>query len=145
MPSQDTDPVSRFWKNVEKTDSCWNWTGDKVFGYGRMNIKRKTVRAHRFGYELLVGPIPDGLVIDHLCRNRACVNPAHLEPVTNRVNVLRGVGFPAVNAVKTHCRYGHEFTANNTVIRSNGDRRCRICRRISHNKYRQDKKLKAAR
>lgn len=85
------DLASRFWLRVHKTDDCWLWTSTLRRGYGRFWIAPgRFVPAHRFAYELLVGPIPEGLELDHLCRNPACVNPAHLDPVTHRENVRRG-------------------------------------------------------
>ncbi len=87
------------------------------------------MRAHRFAYELLVGPIPDGLVIDHLCRVRHCVNPAHMEPVTRWENTLRGGSFSAVAARQTHCVNGHPFDEENTHVDRRGFRRCRACNR----------------
>lgn len=92
------DDAARFWSYVRKTgpDECWMWTGaicgaPRGKGYGHLNIGGRLVMAHRFAYELLVGPIPEGLVLDHLCREQYCVNPAHLEPVTQRTNVHRGL------------------------------------------------------
>lgn len=116
----------RFWAKVQPTGFCWEWTASKAHGYGYFNGSR----AHRFAYELLVGPIPDGLVIDHLCRNRGCVNPDHLEPVTQRENTMRGYSFSRLHARKTHCIRGHEFTPENTKTRSNGARICRECMRL---------------
>ena len=104
-------------------------------GYGCFNDGTRLTGAHRFAYELLVGPIPSDLHIDHLCRNPSCVNAAggHLEPVTQRENTLRGTGPAAVNATLTHCKNGHEFTEENTYIKTgrNGKkmRECRACRR----------------
>lgn len=129
------DPIDiRFWRYVEKTDGCWLWTGAKSRGYGRFVISQRPtvcVAAHRMAYELSVGPISDGLTIDHLCRNKACVNPAHLEPVTLAVNVLRNSGPSAINAAKTHCSNGHEFTEENTYVYASGfhegARKCRAC------------------
>ena len=114
-----------FWEFVTKTDTCWLWTGPRWGGYGRY----RHAQAHRLAYEALVGPIPKGLVIDHLCRVRHCVNPAHMEPVTNVENVMRGLAPSAVNARKTHCIHGHEFTPENTRPKPKG-RECRECFRL---------------
>lgn len=97
-----TDPAARFWAKVDRTtgDACWPWTArlDRD-GYGTLKMPTgRSIRAHRFAYELLVGPIPEGLVIDHLCRNRRCVNPAHLEPVTAEENWRRGDAPSAISA-----------------------------------------------
>ena len=113
----------RFWSKVEKTDTCWLWTASlQSTGYGQISVDRRPRLAHRVAYEMLVGPIPAGLELDHLCRNRACVNPDHLEPVTHKVNMLRS---PHVGV--THCKKGHEFTSASTYTRPNGLRLCRIC------------------
>lgn len=118
---------------------CWIWTAGKTDeGYGNFGLnatrrERKNIAAHRFSYQLLKGEIPIGLVSDHLCRNRACVNPSHLEIVDERTNILRGVGPCAVNAAKKFCIHGHEFTEENTYI-WHGKRKCRTChRRICRN------------
>jgi hypothetical protein len=87
------------------------------------------VGAHRWSYEALVGPIPPGLEIDHLCRVRNCVNPSHLEPVTKAVNILRGESMSARHARQTHCKSGHPFDAENTRMTTDGQRRCRTCDR----------------
>lgn len=142
--------IDRFMTHVEKSASCWVWTAatDKD-GYGRFYRDAKSPRhvAHRFAYEAMVGPIPDGLQIDHLCRNTSCVNPAHLEPVTLDENVrraweVRERGTPAplrlclpdptspwANARKTHCKRGHEFTPENTILIPTG-RCCRTCKNM---------------
>lgn len=134
--SRATDPVGRFWVKVQKTPGCWLWTaavsreGYGVFGAERVGGRNRFVHSHRYAYELLVGPIPDGLHLDHLCRVPRCVNPAHLEPVTPRENTLRGIGPSAKNAVKTHCKHGHPFTPENTRIdHRTGNRSCWTCRR----------------
>lgn len=120
------DPRVRFWATVEKTETCWLWIGSKNRGYGAFNPTHgSSVRAHRYAYELLVGPIPDGLTLDHLCRVRACVNPAHLEPVTRGENVR--LGEPAT---KTTCLRGHPYDeANGRRYPGTGRRYCNACAR----------------
>jgi hypothetical protein len=117
-----------FWAKIEKTDTCWLWTGiDDGRGYGKVHRwvggQRGTFAVHRISYEWAYGPIPAGLYIDHLCRVPRCVRPDHLEAVTNAENVLRGEGTPARNARKTHCHNGH-LLAERTVGRRP---RCPFC------------------
>jgi hypothetical protein len=115
MAKDSFSTAERFWAKVRKTDGCWLWQGSLRSGYGRFRGGAgPLVTAHRYAYRLLVGPIPEGLVLDHLCRNGACVNPAHLEPVTQRENLRRGTGFNATNAAKTHCPAGHPYSEANT-------------------------------
>lgn len=123
--------AQRFWSRVVKTQTCWLWDGPLDNGYGRFWFNRKTLLCHRVAYEMLIGPIPLGMALDHLCRNRSCVNPEHLEIVTLGENVLRGIGRSAVNARKTHCKNGHEFDAENTYFRKEGNRECIPCQRAS--------------
>ena len=126
----------RILERVEISPSgCWLWKLALRKGYGAIGIgslkdgSRRNAVVHRIAYEVFVGPIPEGLTIDHLCRVRNCVNPAHLEPVTNGENVLRGQGVSAQHARKTHCIHGHAFTEANTYIRKGGGRTCRECAR----------------
>lgn len=141
-------PEARFWANVEKGDDCWTWLGRRGGGnarYGVLGVNYRRVYAHRFSYELLVGPIPDGLTIDHLCRNTLCVNPDHLEPVTLQENIRRAnilhpcsvcgrefyprilaLHFPACSGEVNACTKGHEFTEENTYIWRT-HRSCRKC------------------
>lgn len=155
MPQIQPRTEALFWAKVAKTDTCWTWTAAKARGnYGSFNAAGRTYRAHRFAYELHFGPIPDGLQIDHLCHNedttcpggeaclhRRCVNPAHLEAVTGRENTFRAVTIATLNAAKTHCANGHEFTPENTILvkpsrtRRNSGRACRICRRAAQSRY----------
>ena len=120
----------RFWGKVVKTESCWLWTGNKTpLGYGQLGRNHTGSNyVHRLSYEMTFGDIPEGLVIDHLCRNRNCVNPDHLEVVTQRENILRGDGVAAKNAKKTHCPNGHALSGDNLYTYNNGrHRRCRVC------------------
>ena len=112
---------------------CWEWTGHlNHHGYGQVHLRgnrRQTLKAHRASYEMTYGPIPDGLQIDHLCRVRHCINPAHLEAVTGHENALRRLGKTAGD---TRCGRGHEYTPDDIYTNASGDviRRCRACRRI---------------
>lgn len=117
---------------VDAATGCWNWQAAISRGYGYIAVDRRGRVAHRVMYELLVGKVPDGTELDHLCRNRRCVNPAHLEPVSHRVNVWRGAGLAAANARATHCIRGHAFDEANTRIRANGSRYCRACERARY-------------
>jgi hypothetical protein len=153
----DRTPEARFWAKVdqhgpdgihsqtgENLGSCWLWTAARVGnGYGLFSVDRRLVRAHRFAYELLVGPIPEELDLDHLCRVRHCVRPTHLEPVTRRENLRRGVGVMATvarHAAKTHCTRGHEYSPQNTYVDPRGNRQCRTCRLAHWAAYRSRKR-----
>jgi hypothetical protein len=128
---RSADPAALFKRNVHsQADGCWHWTGRVARdGYGFLHVGGgRYVLAHRWSYEHHVGPIPEGLTIDHLCRVRHCVNPEHLEPVTQRVNNLRSESEPAKNARKTHCKRGHEFTPENTYRHRDGRRECGTCK-----------------
>lgn len=121
----------RFWKFVGPTDAngCWPWIGILNFGgYGQFWYDNKQGMAHKYSYRLHHGHIDESLTIDHLCRNRRCVNPTHLEQVSMRENRLRGESPTAINYRKTHCPKGHEYTPENTCVVA-GKRHCRTCQR----------------
>lgn len=121
----------RFEERVSRMAECWEWTGSRMTsGYGKFNADDRIVLAHRYSYELHIGRIPDGLVVDHLCRNRACVRPDHLEAVTNEENLRRGAGFALRNGMRTACIHGHEYLPENAYIDPQGGLRCRECGRI---------------
>ena len=127
---------------IIKKEGCWEYQGSTVRGYCRIQLKGIGHQAHRVSYETFIGEIPEGLTIDHLCENKICINPDHLEAVTMKVNVLRGTAVSAINARKTHCNKGHEFSGRNLVMKkksksSGMERVCRICknsRQIEYNR-----------
>lgn len=129
--------VDKFWARVQKTDTCWEWIGYRAdTGYGRFLCdpsRRPFVLAHRFSYELANGPVPEGLHVHHECRNRACVNPAHLRAVNRKDHVRLDGGFMAAKAMQTSCVNGHPYDAENTKYSPNGTRYCRECNRIRGN------------
>lgn len=129
----------RFWSKVNKTKTCWLWTGCKSgsFGYGAFFTAARKFMAHRFSYELSKGPIPEGLQLDHLCRTPSCVNPDHLEAVTARVNTLRGIGPTAINARRDKCVKGHDDWESTSI----GTRKCRTC--MSAHSQRRYKSLRS--
>jgi hypothetical protein len=134
MPAPHEDWEAAFWAKVREVPSgCWEWTGSRMAGYGQFGTRTAgcrrglTTAAHRIAYELVVGQVRDGLELDHVCRNRACCNPAHLEPVTHRENVLRGVSPMALNARKEACPRGHAYAPANTYVTKAGKRQCRAC------------------
>lgn len=127
-PGREQSIEERFWSKVDvrEIDECWPWTAYITpKGYGRFWTGKTTQYAYRVAYEMRVGEIPTGLELDHLCHNRSCVNPAHLEPVTHEVNIAR-----SSNALKTHCKRGHEFTSETTYLKKGGGRQCRACDRL---------------
>ena len=134
---------------IDEATGCWLWTAARYpGGYGAFGVSREgrrwgMVSAHRWSYEHHVGPIPAGLDLDHTCHNEApdcpggndcvhrrCVNPSHLEPVTRRVNTLRGRSLAAANVLKSHCPANHPYDAANTYVGPNGYRRCRACSEV---------------
>jgi hypothetical protein len=136
---------TQFWAKVSKAGSvdCWVWRAARIpDGYGQFgngDDPSRSTLAHRVAYELLVGPIPEGLVIDHLCRNRPCVNPAHLEPVTRRENTMRSAIVPQVAVLsETHCKRGHPLDG----VQHNGNRRCSTCQRTAMREYQQRRRAR---
>lgn len=135
----------RFWAKVNTNGplGCWLWTGAVgQAGHGIfVPVRGKRIQAHRWLWEVTRGPIPEGMELDHICRVPACVRPAHLEAVTHRENCRRGISPAAINARKTHCQRGHEFTAENTYVTRTGSRCCRRCQAIYQQKLRAARRL----
>lgn len=138
MSAPRTPLAERLARRIAKDPAtgCHNWIGvPNEHGYGKIGAQapdRRKLLAHRAAYELAVGPVPKGLELDHLCRNRLCCNPVHLEAVTHRENILRSQNFVAVAAAKTHCLRGHPFSVENTRLRANGTRGCKACDALLH-------------
>lgn len=132
MRTQFSTPSDRFWSKVAKCDGCWIWGAAQTDqGYGSFRVDGRSVAAHRWAYVEARGPVPEGLELDHLCRNRSCVRPDHLEAVTHVENVRRGrAGWNS--ATKMHCPRGHPYTGANLML-SRGSRLCRTCQR-EHNR-----------
>jgi hypothetical protein len=127
-----SDLPRRLLNYVVDDNGCHVWQGAcNKRGYGQIKIKGKQVGVHIVAYEFHVGPVPDGLTIDHTCENHPCINPEHLEPVTMRVNILRAsTTLAGINARKTHCPHGHRYSPKNTYVSKDGRRYCRQCQRV---------------
>jgi hypothetical protein len=125
---------------VNESSGCWEWQGARNGGgYGTIHFEGGTKYIHRLVAASAYGPIPDGLQVDHLCRNRICCRPDHLELVTQRTNLLRGESFTGIASRRTHCAAGHEYTPDNTGLRAdNGTRVCRTCHRERSRRYARD-------
>lgn len=138
LPVRGIPAVERIPYYVNADGDCWEWNGARdPAGYGQLTYRKRSWKAHRWVWTTLVGPIPEGLTIDHLCRNPGCVNPDHLEPVTQQVNTLRGYGMGGRHARKTHCHRGHPFNDENTYVFPDGRRDCRTCRAASRRRWKQ--------
>jgi hypothetical protein len=146
--TKPTAPLTRLMRRVVVDDAgCWNWTGATSSGYGYMaaDLDERGYtnwRTHRIAYVLANGPIPSGRGLDHLCRNRSCCNPRHLEPVTWKENTRRGDGPAGINARKSACPEGHPYTDENTYVApgSRNKRTCRACRKARQARYYQERK-----
>lgn len=122
----DAEIMQHLWSKVSQQDGHWLWQGHKQGGYGRLTVNGKRIMAHRLMYQLTFGPIPEGLVIDHLCRVRNCLRPSHMEPVTVKENILRGEAPTAKYARQTHCKNGHPLSGSNLRV-GKMQRHCRKC------------------
>lgn len=144
-------PLDQLLVRVQYGPGCWEWMGAHDHqGYSKVSVRWAQSRglsslAYRAIYQLSVGEVPAGLTLDHLCRNRGCVNPSHLEPVTQAENTARGMGFAAVNARKTHCPTGHPYDEQNTYRffqPGNSRRCCRACNRAAVKRYKARQRSK---
>ena len=145
IPELSDADLRRFWAKVQLPDpdtGCMLWTAAKTSaGYGAFRLGGVLYRAHRISFTLAYGEIPQGMVLDHICRNRACVAPEHLEVVSQRENVLRGEGLAAQNSARTHCPRGHAYAGANLYVAPDGRRYCRTCRREKQRNYRRAKRI----
>lgn len=144
IPTLTPKQIERFWSRVEvhHPAGCWEWNGSfSPGGYGRISYqdqdKNHHYPAHRVAYRLLIGPIPNDLVLDHLCRNPRCVNPDHIDVVTFDENIRRGYGLSGKHTQRPRCIHGHDFTPENTYYYGNGYRQCKTCRRIRARAHRE--------
>ncbi len=143
MPYSDKNPALRFFeKLIIDNNECIIWRGAILAGgYGILKINSKNMGAHRFSYELFKGPLIKGLQIDHICRNRTCVNPRHLRQVTQKVNLTENSNsWGAINKNKTHCKNGHEFSPDNILKSKRNCRICKKCWRKYINEYKRNKR-----
>lgn len=135
----DSRLPQRFWNKLYRAPSgCWEWQAYTWNGYAQYHHEGRTRQGYRVAYEVLIGPIPNGMSIDHLCRNRGCCNPSHLEPVSPGTNTRRGNGQSYKNSLKTHCPQGHPYSEENTYVtirRGRGHRHCRKCIVINNRAY----------
>ena len=135
MTNEELDKYkNRLLSKSKKVNDCIEFTGStQTGGYGQMGVSGKVYLTHRLAYEWFVGPIPSGLELDHICKNKRCMNVDHLEPVTHSENLIRrGLKGKRLNKPeRTHCRRGHELTPENTYVRSNGLRFCQTCRKMT--------------
>ena len=126
-PRPLTERLMRF--RLVTPDGCWFWEGASSGGYGLIRYRGRNLYVHRVAYSVLRGGLRDDKQLDHLCRNRLCFNPTHLEPVTARENNLRSTSVSAENAKKTHCKRGHALSGANLIVATDGHRNCRTCKR----------------
>lgn len=150
-PYKKVDPIERFKSFIvaDPANGCHCFTRLSKHGYGMFSVNRRHVHAHRWLWEFVHGVLPRHIDIDHLCRNRSCVNLEHLEPVTRKENIRRGIGPMLIrlrNAERTHCKHGHAFTPENTYIRKRpgGGRHCVMCIRIHTKQYREKQRRERA-
>lgn len=139
--------LDRLWSKVEpQNPGCWIWTGTiNSGGYGVFRTGGQSapyLGAHRVVWQELVGPIPEGLELDHLCKVRHCVNPDHLEPVTPAVNQARSASFSSLNRRKEACRHGHPLSGDNLYVTPKGFRQCRTCRKVAQERHRRKREIK---
>ncbi len=141
---QKVTAIEYFWKRAVTSPDCWQWAGtisDK--GYGILSLASelhpRRCRAARFAYSYFIGPIPEGMVIDHLCRNRGCVNPFHLEAISNKENIMRGICPSSINAKKTQCYRGHPYSPQTLKVFRDGFRRCFECIKLEPSYLKRNK------
>lgn len=133
-------PIERFCQGIiiDPLTDCWIWVKHTSEGYGELRVDGRLVRAHRFAYEYFRDPVPEGFELDHTCRNRACANPWHQEPVRHDENLKRSpIQISAINARKMYCKRGHKFTAENTYRTKDGNRECRTCKLLLQRMWRR--------